>query len=226
MKKLLAELLGTFTLVFAGTGAIVINAANGGTITHVGIAITFGLVVLAMIHTFGDVSGAHFNPAVTLAFAAARRFAWQEVPAYVGAQLVGAVLASLLLHVLFPQNPASLGATLPAGSAAQSFVLELVLTAILMLVILSVSTGAKEKGITAGIAIGGVIALEALFAGPVSGASMNPARSLAPALVAGHLQHLWLYLAAPVLGALVAVPLCIGVRDSGCCGGRCASPTS
>lgn len=225
MKKLLAETLGTFTLVFAGTGAIVINAASQGVITHAGIAITFGLVVLAMIHTFGDVSGAHLNPAVTLAFAAAGRLPWHTVPGYVAAQAVGAVSASLLLHFLFPQNPAMLGATLPAGPAVQSFVLELVLTAILMLTILSVSAGAREKGITAGIAIGGVIALEAMFAGPISGASMNPARSLAPALVAGHFDHLWIYLTAPVLGALIAVPLCIGVRADGCCGGRCVSPT-
>lgn len=220
MKKLLAELLGTFTLVFAGTGAIVINAASHGAIGHAGIALTFGLVVLAMIHTFGDVSGAHLNPAVTLAFAVARRFAWRDVPGYVGAQVIGALAASLLLRVLYPQD-ATLGATLPAGSEMQSFVLELVLTAILMLTILSVSTGAREKGITAGIAIGGVIGLEAMFAGPACGASMNPARSLAPALVSGHLEHLWLYLVATVLGALMAVPLCMGVRDSGCCGGRC-----
>jgi len=220
MKKLFAELLGTFTLVFAGTGAIVINAASHGAITHAGIALTFGLVVLAMIHTFGDVSGAHLNPAVTLAFAVARRFAWRDVPGYLGAQLVGALAASMLLHALFPQD-VTLGATLPAGPEAQSFVLELVLTAILMLTILSVSTGAKEKGITAGITIGGVIALEAMFAGPVCGASMNPARSLAPAFASGHFEHLWLYLAAPVLGALLAVPLCMGVRESGCCSGHC-----
>lgn len=222
MKKLLAECLGTFTLVFAGTGAIVINAASQGAITHAGIALTFGLVVLAMIYTFGDVSGAHLNPAVTLGFATARRFAWREVPGYLGAQVLGGLSASLLLHVLFPQDATTLGATLPAGSDAQSFVLEVVLTAILMLTILSVSTGAKEKGITAGIAIGGVIALEAMFAGPVCGASMNPVRSLAPALVSGHLVHLWIYLVAPVLGAFIAVPLCIGVRDTACCGGRCA----
>ena len=220
MKKLLAEFLGTFTLVFAGTGAIVINAASHGAIGHAGIALTFGLVVLAMIYTFGDVSGAHLNPAVTLAFAAARRFAWRDVPGYLGAQISGALAASLLLRVLYPQD-ATLGATLPAGSEMQSFVLEVVLTAILMLTILSVSTGAKEKGITAGIAIGGVVGLEAMFAGPACGASMNPARSLAPALVSGHLEHLWLYLVATVLGALIAVPLCMGVRDSGCCGGRC-----
>ncbi len=220
MKKLLSEFLGTFTLVFAGTGAIVINAASHGAITHAGIALTFGLVVLAMIHTFGDVGGAHLNPAVTVGFAVARRFAWAEVPGYVAAQCAGAFAASGLLRALFPAD-ATLGATLPSGSEAQSFVLEVVLSAVLMLVILSVSTGAKEKGITAGIAIGSVIALEAMFAGPVCGASMNPARSLAPAVVSGHPEHLWLYLTAPVLGALLAVPLCAGTRERGCCGGRC-----
>jgi aquaporin NIP len=216
MKKLLAECLGTFTLVFAGTGAIVINEVSGGVIGHAGIALTFGLVVLAMIHTFGDVSGAHLNPAVTTAFAAAGRIPWREVPGYIGAQLTGAISASALLWGLFPQA-ATLGATLPAGPPMQSFVLEVVLTAVLMLTILSVSTGAKEKGITAGIAIGGVIALEAMFAGPICGASMNPARSLAPALVSGSLEHLWIYIAAPMLGALIAIPLCIGTRETGCC---------
>ena len=206
MNKLLSELLGTFTLVFAGTGAIVINDVSGGVIGHAGIALTFGLVVMAMIYTFGEVSGAHLNPAVTLGFAVAGRFEWKNVPGYVLAQIIGAVAASGLLHWLFPAHE-KLGATLPAGSAMQSFVLELILTAILMLVILRISTGAKEKGITAGIAIGGVIALEAMFAGPICGASMNPVRSLAPALVSGHLEHLWIYLAAPTLGALLAVPL-------------------
>jgi aquaporin NIP len=220
MKKLLAESLGTFVLIFAGTGAIVINEASGGAIGHAGIALTFGLVVLAMIYTFGDVSGAHLNPAVTVAFAVGRRFPWREVPAYVLAQVVGGFAASGLLRVLFPEN-GKLGATLPADAWSQSFILEIVLTGILMLTILSVSTGAKEKGATAGIAIGAVIALEAMFAGPVSGASMNPIRSLAPAVVSGHVEHLWIYLAAPVLGALLAVPLCIGVREPGCCGGAC-----
>jgi aquaporin NIP len=222
VKKLLAEFLGTFALVFAGTGAIVINHAAGGVIGHAGIALTFGLIVVAMIYTFGDVSGAHLNPAVTLAFAAARRFPLRDVPGYAAAQSAGAFAASGLLHVLFPGD-ARLGATLPAGTAGQSWVLEFVLTAILMLTILSVSTGSKEKGITAGIAIGGVIALEAMFAGPICGASMNPARSLAPALVSGHMEHLWIYLTAPVAGALLAVPLCIGVRDAGCCGGTCSA---
>ena len=216
MKKLFAELLGTFGLVFAGTGAIVINETSGGAIGHAGIALTFGLVVLAMIHTFGDVSGAHLKPAVTTAFAAAGRLPWRAVPGYVGAQITGALLASALLRVLFPAS-ATLGATLPAGAPMQSFVLEVVLTAMLMLTILSVSTGAKEKGVTAGIAIGAVIALEAMFAGPVCGASMNPARSLAPALISGSLQHLWIYLSAPMLGAWLAVPLCLGVREPGCC---------
>ena len=214
--KLIAEVLGTFTLVFAGTGAIVVNQVSGGAITHAGIALTFGLVVLAMIHTFGDVSGAHLNPAVTTAFAAAGRFPGREVPGYLGAQSVGALTASGLLRFLFP-DAATLGATLPAGPPTQSFVLEVVLTAILMLTILSVSTGAKEKGITAGIAIGSVIALEAMFAGPICGASMNPARSLAPALVSGSLEHLWLYLTAPTLGALIAIPLCHSTRVPGCC---------
>jgi aquaporin NIP len=216
VKRLLAECLGTFALVFAGTGAIVINAQSGGAITHAGIALTFGLVVLAMIYAFGEVSGAHLNPAVTVGFAAAGRFPWPEVPGYILAQLIGAFAASGLLRALFPANVA-LGATLPAGPASQSFILEVILTFLLMLVILSVSTGAKEKGITAGIAVGAVIALEAMFAGPICGASMNPARSLAPALVSGHLEHLWIYLLAPVLGALFAVPACCGVHNPGCC---------
>jgi len=206
MNKLLSEFLGTFILVFAGTGAIVINDVSGGVIGHAGIALTFGLVVMAMIYTFGDVSGAHLNPAVTLGFAIAGRFEWKSIPGYVLAQIAGALAASGVLRLLFPTHE-KLGSTLPAGSVMQSFVLEVILTAILMLAILRVSTGAKEKGITAGIAIGGIIALEAMFAGPICGASMNPARSLAPAIVSGHLEHLWIYLTATVLGALIAVPL-------------------
>lgn len=216
MRKLLAEFLGTFALLFAGTGAIVIDQVTGGAITHPGIALTFGLIVLAMIYTFGDVSGAHLNPAVTIGFAVARRFGWREVPGYVTVQLGGALLASATLRFLFPSSP-TLGATLPAGTASQSFVLEVILTFLLMLVVLSVSTGAKEKGITAGIAVGAVIALEAMFAGPICGASMNPVRSLAPALVSGHMGHLWIYLLAPMVGALLAVPVCCVVRADECC---------
>lgn len=216
MKRLFAEFFGTFGLVFAGTGAIVINNVSNGAITHVGIALTFGLIVLAMIYTFGDVSGAHLNPAVTMGFAVARRFPWKEVPGYVLAQLAGAFAASGLLLLLFPSDK-NVGATLPAGSISQSFILELILTFLLMLVILSVSTGAKEKGITAGIVIGAVIGLEAMFAGPICGASMNPARSLAPAVVSGHTTALWLYIVAPVVGAMLAVPACCAFREPGCC---------
>ena len=216
MRKLSAEFIGAFALVFAGTGAIVVNETSGGVITHVGIALTFGLVVLAMIYTLGDVSGAHLNPAVTLGFWAARRFPGREIPGYLTAQISGALLASLILKFLFPAN-LNLGATHPAGSAMQSFVLEVILAFLLMFVILNVSTGAKEKGITAGIAVGAVIALEALFAGPICGASMNPARSLAPALVSGHVSDLWIYLLAPILGALVAVAGCLCIRENCCC---------
>lgn len=211
LRKFLAEFLGTFALIFAGTGAIVINAESGGAITHLGVALTFGLIVLAMIYTLGDVSGAHMNPAVTVAFAAAGLFPFASILLYSAAQFSGALLASLSLHFLFPHN-ATLGATLPIGSPMQSFVLELILSAILMFVILNVSHGAKEKGITAGVVVGAVIALEALFAGPICGASMNPARSLAPAIVSGHLEHLWIYLVAPVVGMLIAIPLFRAVR--------------
>lgn len=216
MKKYAAEFFGTFCLVFAGTSAIVVNAASGGVITHAGIALVFGLVVLAMIYTVGDVSGAHLNPAVTLGFFAAGRLEFALVLPYIVSQALGAVAASGAVRLILPQG-ASLGATLPAGSALQSFTLEVILTLILMWVILSVSTGAKEKGITAGIAVGAVIAFEALFGGPISGASMNPARSLGPAVVSMKLEHLWIYLTAPVVGALLAVPLCICVRGPGCC---------
>ena len=216
MKKYGAEFIGTFALVFAGTGAIIINDVSGGAVTHVGIALTFGLIVLAMIYTVGDISGAHLNPAVSLGFFAARRFPLREVMPYIASQCGGALVASGVLRLLFPQNE-MLGTTVPSGSAIQSFVLELILTAILMFVILNVSTGAAEKGITAGIAVGSVIGLEAMFAGPICGASMNPARSLAPAVVSQNLSSLWIYLVAPTTGALLAVIACRCVREEGCC---------
>lgn len=206
LRKLAAECFGTFCLVFTGTGAIVINDVSGGTITHAGIALTFGLIVLAMIYAIGDVSGCHLNPAVTLGFVAARRFSLGQAGPYVVSQLAGAILASVTLRLLFSGHP-TLGATLPAGAAVQSFVLEFLLTLILMFVILSVSSGSKEKGLLAGVAVGAVIALEAMFAGPICGASMNPARSLAPALVSLRLEFLWIYLTAPVLGACLSVPI-------------------
>ncbi|MCB9896063.1 MAG: aquaporin [Planctomycetes bacterium] len=206
LRRAAAEFFGTFIMVFAGTGAIVINSVSGGAISHVGIALTFGLVVMAMIYALGEVSGAHINPAVTLAFWLARRLDAKALLPYLLAQLAGAAAASFLLLLLFG-DVATLGATLPSGSVQQSWVLELVLSFILMFVILGVSTGARESGIMAGAAVGAVVALEAMFAGPICGASMNPARSLGPALASGHLQHLWIYLSAPVAGALLAVPL-------------------
>ena len=199
MRKYVAEILGTFSLVFAGTGAVVIDAVTGGAVTHVGIAFTFGLIVMAMIYAVGDVSGAHLNPAVTIGFYAAGRLPGGRVLPYILSQLLGAFAASVSLLLLFG-NHASLGATLPIGSTFQSFALEAILTGLLMFVILCVSTGSKEVGAMAGIAVGGVIALEALFGGPISGASMNPARSLGPALVSGDLHGLWLYLIAPIVG--------------------------
>ncbi|HKP04280.1 MAG TPA: aquaporin [Chthoniobacterales bacterium] len=216
LKKCAAEAIGTFALVFAGTGAIIINQVSDGAITHVGIALTFGLVVLAMIYTLGDISGAHINPAVTLGFWFARRLPGRTVPPYVASQGAGALVASGLMRVLFPAS-ALLGATRPAGAEWQSFILEVLLAALLMFVILGVSTGAREKGITAGIVVGSVIALEAMFAGPISGASMNPARSLGPAVVSGQLTSLWIYLLAPVIGAAIGVAGCCCVREPGCC---------
>jgi aquaporin Z len=216
VKQLAAECLGTFALVFAGTGAIVVNSVRGGEVTHVGIALTFGLIVLAMIYALGDVSGAHMNPAVTLGFFAARRFAGRDVVPYILSQLTGAIIASILLRLMFPTDE-HLGGTFPVGSSTQSFLLEVILTFLLMFVILSVSTGSKEKGFMAGVAVGSIIALEALFAGPISGASMNPARSLAPALVTLNLTGLWIYLTAPALGALAGVLACRCIHPTNSC---------
>ncbi len=201
---LVAEFVGTFGLVFAGTGAVIINAVSGGVVTHVGIGLTFGLIVMVMIYAFGHVSGAHLNPAVTLAFAAGRHFPWPLVPQYWAAQLAGGITASLVHKGLFG-DIAHLGATLPFGSSGQSFGLEIVLTVILMVVITSVATDTRAVGQAAAIAIGGTIGLEALFAGPISGASMNPARSLAPAIVSWTWQDQWLYVAGPAIGAVAGV---------------------
>jgi aquaporin Z len=201
-----AEFLGTFTLVFAGTGAIVANEVSHGVVTHPGIALTFGLVVMVLIYGFGETSGAHFNPAVTVSMASARRFEWRAVPAYLLVQCGGALAASGLLRWLFPAVT-NLGATQPSGSDAQSLVYEAILTFFLMLVILQVSVGAKEKGITAGLAIGATVGLEAMFAGPICGASMNPARSFGPAVFGTGFGSLWIYCLGPMLGALLAVPV-------------------
>ena len=217
MKRYYAEFLGTFILVFAGTAAIVVNDLHGGVITHLGIAFVFGLVVSAMIYTLGDISGAHINPAVTFAFWLAGRFPGKDVTPYIISQVLGAIAASLLVYLLFSEHQ-TLGATLPAGSNAQSFILETILAFILVLAIINVATGAKEKGIMAGAAIGAVVAFEALFAGPITGASMNPARSIGPALVSGHLSSLWIYIAAPLSGAFIAILSCKCIREKDCCG--------
>jgi aquaporin NIP len=202
LKRLIGEFIGTFGLVFCGTGAIVINQESGGVITHLGIAITFGLIVMAMILSFGHISGAHINPAVTIALCVSKRFKWQHITPYIFAQLGGALLASYILHHLFPSNEL-LGATIPSGSDMQSYVLEFILTFLLMIVILT-STQKKDHSLLGpALAIGGTVGLEALFAGPICGASMNPARSLSPAIVGGHFQSLWVYILGPVLGALV-----------------------
>jgi aquaporin NIP len=207
MKRYFLELFGTFALVFCGAGAIVMNDASGGAVTHVGIALTFGLIVMAMIYSIGAQSGAHINPAVTIAFWASGTFDKKDVFPYVAAQITGAVLASTVLYCLFPEH-ATQGATLPLNSYSQAFVIEVLLSFILMFVIVNVSEGSKETGKMAGIAIGGVVALEALFAGPITGASMNPARSIGPALFSGELQYLSLYIAAPIVGMLLATLFC------------------
>lgn len=206
MRKYISEIVGTFAMIFCGTGAIVINQETNGSITHLGIAITFGLIVMAMIHSLGSISGAHFNPAVTIAFAVAKKFEVKEVLPYIISQLIGALLASATLRLLFPKN-VFLGATMPINNDFQAFVLEFIITFILMFVIVNVAHGSKEQGLFAGISIGSTVLLLALFAGPICGASMNPARSFAPALVSNHLEHLWLYLIAPILGACSSVVL-------------------
>ncbi|MEM6515433.1 MAG: aquaporin [Bacteroidota bacterium] len=208
MKQYISEVIGTFAMIFCGCGAMTVDEITAGSISHVGVAITWGLIVMGMIYAFGEISGAHFNPAVTFGFAISKKFPWKKVPNYIIAQAIGAFLACLALWFLFPQSE-TLGATLPAeGFAPQrAFLLELLLTFFLMITILNVSTGSKEIGNMAALAVGGIILLEAMFAGPMTKASMNPIRSLAPAVVSRNLQHLWLYLTAPFLGTTLAVVL-------------------
>lgn len=206
MRKYIAELTGTFALVFCGTGAVVINEQTGGSVTHVGVSITFGFIVMAMIYSLGSISGAHLNPAVSIAFTVAKRFPVKELLPYIISQVAGAIIASLLLKYLFASNE-FLGSTIPAGTVMQSFILEFILSFFLMLVIINVATGSKEQGMFAGLAIGSTVLLEAMFAGPICGASMNPARSLAPAIVSGHTEYVWIYLTATILGAVAAIPL-------------------
>ena len=201
LRRTIAELVGTYALVTAGCGAIMVNSQTGS-LGHVGIALTFGLIILVMIAALGHISGAHFNPAVTIAFALTRHFPPREVLWYIGGQVVGAVLGALTLRLLIG-DVAQLGVTLPSESPLQAFGLEILLTAVLMLVIISVATDTRALGSPAAIAIGFTVALDALWGGPISGASMNPARSFGPALVAGVWVDQWIYWIAPIIGAAI-----------------------
>lgn len=203
MKRYIAEVVATFFLIFCGTGAMVINTESGGAIAHTGVAAAWGLIVTIMIFGYGRISGAHMNPAVTFTLVLLRLHPKKDLMPYLGAQLIGAFMASLILQQLFPENDL-LGSSLPQGSEMQSFILEFILTFMLMIVILLTSQGRRIEQYFAPIAIGATVGLEALYAGPISNASMNPFRSLAPAIVSGHTEHLWLYLVATTLGALVA----------------------
>jgi aquaporin NIP len=199
LRRAGAEMVGTYALVTAGCGAIMVNAQTGA-LTHVGIALTFGLIITVMIAATGHISGAHFNPAVTIAFALTRHFSWRDVPFYVAGQILGAVLGAATLRLLLG-DIAQLGITLPSGSSVQTFGIEVLLTAVLMFVIISVATDTKAVGETAALAIGFTVALDALWGGPISGASMNPARSFGPALISGVWTDQWIYWFAPILGA-------------------------
>ena len=218
MKQYISETIGTFAMVFCGCGAMTINEITGGSISHVGVAATWGLIVMAMIYAFGEISGAHFNPAVTIGFAVAKKFSWNKVPNYIVAQTLGATLAVFLLWFLFTESQFLCETTPAEGfTVYKAAILESILTFFLMIVIINVSTGSKEIGTMAAIAVGGVILLEALFAGPMTKASMNPARSIAPALFTGNFQYLWLYITAPILGAIAAVSSCKLVKEENCC---------
>lgn len=224
IAKFAAEAVATFALVFCGTGAIAANEVSSGAVTHIGISLVFGLIVLAMIYSVGHISGAHMNPAVSLAFAAVKRFSVSDLPFYWMAQTIGAFTASFTVQLIFPLSK-TMGATLPSGSSSQSFVLEFILTLLLMFVIMGVAHDERAEGEMAGIAIGATVTLEALFGGPISGASMNPIRSIAPAIVSGHMSGLWIYVTAPTLGALMGAMIYVAVRcasadaqsKSGCC---------
>lgn len=216
-RRAAAEALGAFALVFAGCGAIVTNTIHAGSLGAVGISLVFGLVIMVMVYATGHLSGAHLNPAVTLAFALTRHFPRREALAYISAQLLGAIAAALLLLAVWPSQPAALGTTLPSVGAGSALVYEAVLSAFLMFTIIAVATDTRAVGASAAIAIGGAVGLDALFGGPITGASMNPARSIGPAIVSGELHDLWIYIAAPTAGAALgalAYQLVRGTSDA------------
>lgn len=202
MQKLIAELLGTYFVIFAGEAAVTVNLAEGKVVTHPGISIVWGLAVMVMVYSVGHISGAHFNPAVTIAFATCKRFPWKEVPPYIVAQVAGSTLASGTLRLIFNGKQDEFPGTLPSGSELQSFVLEFVITFYLMFVISGVATDNRAIGELAGLAVGATILVNVMIAGPISGASMNPARSLGPAIVANQYRGIWVYIVGPITGAV------------------------
>jgi aquaporin Z len=216
IRKCAAEYLGTFLIVFAGTGAIVVNDLSRGAVTQLGIALVFGVAVAATIYAVGDISGSHINPAVTIGLWCAKRFDGRHVGPYVVSQIAGALSASAVVALLFAQHP-TLGATLPSGKSAESFGLEILMTWFLMLTVITLVAGFRSKAMVAGV-VGLVVGLEAWIGGPISGASMNPARSLGPAVVSGQLTELWIYILAPIAGAWLAIVCCRCVKGSQCCG--------
>ena len=211
-RAYLAEAIGAYLLVFAGPGAVVVDAVSGGGVSPLGIGLSFGLAVMVAIFAIGHISGAHINPAVTIAFAALGRFPRGHVLPYIGAQLVGAIAASATHRALFG-NVAGLGSSVPGGGAGQALGLEIVLTTFLMLVIVSVATDRRATPGSAAIAIGGYVALAATFAGPIAGASMNPARSLGPALMSGTWTDHWVYWVGPIVGAVLGALVYSVIRD-------------
>uniref|UniRef100_A0A0D9WDS2 Aquaporin n=1 Tax=Leersia perrieri TaxID=77586 RepID=A0A0D9WDS2_9ORYZ len=204
VQKLIAEVFGTFFLIFAGCAAVAVNKTTGGTVTFPGICITWGLAVMVMVYSVGHISGAHLNPAVTFAFATCGRFPWRQLPAYAAAQLAGSAAASLVLRALFggEGEPEHFFGTVPAGSEVQSLVMEFIITFYLMFVVSGVATDNRAIGELAGLAVGATVLLNVLFAGPISGASMNPARTVGPAIVLGRYTSIWVYIAGPVSGAV------------------------
>ena len=224
VQKYFSEFVGTFCLVFAGCGAVVVDQLRGGRVTNVGIGLVFGLAVLAMIYSIGHISGAHLNPAVTIGFWSSRRIYWREAIWYIAAQIFGAIVAALFLRLTFGAST-SLGTTLPSASWSQAFLMEFALTFILMFVIMGVATDDRAESLMAGVAIGGTICFEAIFGGPISGASMNPARSFGPALVSGNFSFHWIYWVAPILGSIAGACAYRAVRcqsdetpsTTGCC---------